>query len=148
MNAKLIFGMGAVAIAVAVAASSAKATSLSAFAGQPQAPADYACFTNAFGSVRNDCATTKRYCVALPVSSSVHTIQPTVLAPNISHNIACEASAVNQSVSTLTATGLRSPSSFGVPQTLTLGTLSVPNFGALFLCCDLSPSSRLLTINY
>jgi len=75
-------------IAVIGATSSSDARSLTAFMGQPQAPADYSCFTNNGGSVTNTCATTKQYCVTLPVDGSNHIVEVTVLAPDFCCNIA------------------------------------------------------------
>jgi len=71
-----------------------------------------------------------------------------VFAPNITHNVACFGQAnFNDSV-IAGFTGFQSPGAFGVSQILSFPTLSVPGLGTLLACCNLSPTSRVESINY
>jgi len=139
---------GLAGVAVIAATSTSEARSLTAFMGQPQAPADYACFTNNGGSVTNACATTKQYCVTLPVDGSNHIVEVTVLAPDINHNIACFAQANARDNTNAGFTGLKSPGIFGSAQVLSFPTLTVPTAGSLYVCCNIAQTARLHSVNY
>ena len=138
-----------VAGAIIGAASISDARSVSAFLGQPQVPGDYTCFSNFNGSVRNNCSTTRRFCVALPVDSASHDVTVNVLAPDSSHNISCFATAVTRETFNAGSTPAKSVTTgFGSFQILALGLVSVPSFGALFACCDIAPTASAQTISY
>lgn len=124
------------------------ARSFGAFLGQPQAPGDYPCFTNGNGAVTNVCSTTRRFCIALPVDSSSHTIEATVRAPDINHNISCFGQSTTRDALGVNFTGFRSPGVFGSAQILVLGTVNVPAAGGMYACCDLAPSATVHSFNY
>lgn len=141
--ASVIAGLGVIGVT-----SNSDARSLTAFLGQPQSPADYSCFTNSGGTVTNNCSTTRQFCVVLPVDDSTHTIEITLFAPDINHNIACLGQANFRDNTSAGFTGFRSPSTFGSNQILTLPTLSVPSAGSLYACCNIAPTAKLYSINY
>jgi hypothetical protein len=149
---KKIIRYGFAALMVAglgtVMASNSDARSFSGFLGQPQNPADYPCFVNSGGAVFNNCGTTRRFCVALPVDSSGHSVEVTVRAPDINHNISCFAQTVNRDATGFNFSGARSPGVFGSAQVVSLGSVSVPSAGAMYTCCDIAPSASLDSINY
>jgi hypothetical protein len=136
-------GIGVIGIA-----SNSDARSLTAFLGQPQSPGDYACFTNNGGTVTNNCSPSRQFCVVLPVDSSSHTVEITLFAPDIDHNIACFGQANYRDNFSAGFTGYRSPGLFGVTQVLTLPTLSVPSAGSLYACCNIPPTAKLYSFNY
>jgi hypothetical protein len=144
------YAMGFVAIAGATMAvgATAEARSVSAFTGQPQNPNDYTCFTNSGGTVSNVCASTRRFCAALVVDDASHDPQVTVFAPDIGHNIICFGQTVNPDGSPFSNTKHFSPTHFGVTQTLDLGSVTVPDAGALWVCCDVAPGATIDTFNY
>jgi hypothetical protein len=150
MKNVLRYGIAALLLAGAgvYTVSLSEARSFPAFLGQPQAPSDYPCFGNSGGAVFNNCSTTRRFCVTLPVDSSNHTIQITVLAPDINHNIACFGQAITRDIFNAGFTGFFSPGVFGSSQVLNLPTLSVPNAGGLYACCDIAPTASLQSFNY
>ncbi len=137
------FGLLAVVgIGVGLAGSS-QARSVSAFAGQPQQPGAYSCFTNSYGAVTNTCSAVRSYCVALPVDSPTHAVQATVYAPDSSHTIGCHARSVTRNGGGYQWTGQTIyPSVFGSHQILALGTLGVPSAGALYACCEFDQTAK------
>ena len=145
---KCKWGMVMIVALTAGIAGSSKAESVSAFLGQPQAPGDYSCFTNSMGTVTNVCSTTRRFCTALTANHNTNTISVTVYAPNSSHNIGCFAQAVYSSGSGAGWTGMQYPGTMGSHQTVTLGSLFVPSYGGLYVCCDIAPTAKLDSISW
>lgn len=147
-----VLGCGVVAsvvvTAIVVLAQQSEARSLPAFLGQPQNPGDYTCFTNAAGTVRNSCTTTRRFCVALPVDGASHQVAITVTASDINHNIGCFVSATTREGFNAAFTSTLSPSTFGSAAVLTFPTVNVPNAGGLWSCCDIAPTAIVDSFNY
>src|SRR4051794_40434728 len=96
MNKLLRYGMAAAVVAAAGIAltSASDASSVPAFLGQPQNPDDNTCFVNSFGRISNRCGDTRRFCISLPVTAGMHTVQMSVQAADISHNVSCSAQGV------------------------------------------------------
>lgn len=127
----------------------AEARSVSAFLGQAQNSSNIGCFTNSNGKITNTSCGTTQFCVALPVDSALHTIEVTVRAPDVSHNIGCFAQAVDRNGVSAGGTGPdQFPSTFGSDQVLSLGTVSVPSAGGLYACCDMAQTSKWDSVNW
>jgi hypothetical protein len=134
---------------VATVATTSRASSQSAFLGQPQNPAAYSCFTNNGGTVENRCSTEQRFCMALPVNSPSHTIEVDVLQTAEGAIVGCFAAAVNPNGTGAAGTAeFFVGDTFGTSVMLQLGTLTVPNQGALFVCCDATTGGVINTVNY
>jgi hypothetical protein len=142
-----LFMLLAISAVMGLAASSS-ARSIPAFLGQPQQPGDYSCFTNASGSVTNNCAGVRQFCMSLPVDDATHTISISVRALDIDHNIQCIAQAVTHDGLNAGLTGFVAPGVFGTPQTITLSTLNVPSSGHLYACCNVSQTARIISVVY
>jgi hypothetical protein len=125
---------------------SSEARSVSGFLGQPQNPADYACFSNGNGIVFNTCATTKRFCVALPIDTSSSTVTVTI-AGSASGPARCFAQSVNRAGAFVAVTPTVSEPLWP-PVTRLLGTLSVPFAGGFYTCCDLPTNAQLASVNW
>lgn len=138
------------AVAIAAAGGSvALARTNPGLAGQPYLPSDYQCFNNGAGAVQNSCANTvKTYCMALPVETSSHNVQVSALSPNVTHAIGCEATATDRNSQVTWHSGLRGTPAFNAFSVIDLGTVSVPSFGALFVCCNMPDTTLLLTVSW
>lgn len=149
---KKLIGIGLAVLSVLVFSAAltgnSEARSFSAFLGQAQNPADYTCFTNSGGAVTNRCATTRRFCVALPVDSNGHTVEATMYSPDSAHFTGCFAQAMNRYGAGTSWTGMRYTSTVGAHQVVTLGSLNVPNAGALYACCDIPTGGVVDAFNY
>ena len=135
------------AIAGVAAAGSAQAA-IVGLAGAAQNPADSSCFTNSNGRVTNNCNTTRQWCVGSYISSSgTKTVKVNGRRPN-GGTLTCHSKSVNASGSVQSSTGNEALSVVDSDSTFTVGNVSVPSFGSLYVCCDLSTGARINTINF
>jgi hypothetical protein len=128
---------------------------ISAAAGSASNAGDSGCFVRisdrgiTTGQVTNTCADQRRrWCVSdfIATSGSKSVVVNGFLAPG-STGMPCTASAIDKSGS-IVSSSTRTLSTFGSNVDLPVGSVSVPPYGALTVCCDMPPSSRLNTINY
>jgi len=134
---------------VAATAVTASATSVSGFAGQPQNPGQYDCFTNAGGNVTNQCSGTLQYCVALPSTQTGHDVKVSVTAPSTADDISCFASsAYNTGYPASSSWPPRFPTVIGQPFQIDLGSVTVPDQGGLWTCCNMAQGSTLNSIQF
>ena len=147
MKNLLRYGMAAAVIAGAGIAltSASDASSVPAFVGQPQVPAEYSCFTNSFGRINNICGSSRRYCISLPVTAGTHTVQLSAQGADVAHNVSCLAQAVTWDFADAGHTPTPvSLSTFPAPQLLNLGTFSLPSTAYLYACCNMTSSPGTL----
>jgi hypothetical protein len=145
MSLKLRWGM-VTAIAMG-SAQLATASSVSAFLGQAQNPADATCFSNAAGGVKNTCATPRRFCVALPVSTTTAAVTVNAQAAAATAPVQCFANSVTRYAGSFMQTNMFS--TIGTAATpIFLPSVSIPANGALYTCCDLPTNSSVFTINW
>jgi hypothetical protein len=141
-------GLAAIACATLGVGVTAEASSTSAFAGQPQNPADYTCFDNTNGMVTNVCTSTVEYCVPLLSSQSAHTVEITLYAPTGSEQLQCMATSVTQYGVVSAWSGWNWAPQTGGDTQLVLSPTNVPSEGGLYACCSMEPGSRIDTIQF
>jgi hypothetical protein len=141
-------GLAAIGLATVAIGATAEARSGAAFAGQPQNPSDYTCFTNANGRVINSCAATKRFCVPLVVDDANHTVSITVFSPDSNHLISCFAASAFPSGAISNFSGQFTVQNTGIDLTVPLPSVVVPTDGSLFTCCDIPQGARLDSVNW
>lgn len=147
MTSKLHHGLVAT-LFLTLASSSALADSVTAFLGQAQAPADAACFINGFGAVKNTCATTRRFCIALPVRTSTAGVTVSVQAASASAPVSCFANSVTRYGVSFDITNPPRTSTGTSPMTLFFTNLSIPSNGGLYTCCDIPPNGWLFNATW
>jgi hypothetical protein len=144
-NAIMIVGVFGILGAIA---GSGEARSVSAFMGQAQSFADGSSFYNTRGIVVGNSATTKQWCLAMPVETNNHTIYVWVKSPDINHNIQCQAWALSGSGTITWAGGWLSPPTMGVNYSMNLGTVSVIANGGLYACCNMPQGAAWDSANW
>ncbi|NTX08302.1 MULTISPECIES: hypothetical protein [Myxococcus] len=133
---------GAVLLSMAVPGA-ALARAASGFLGSPYNPADAGCFSNYYGSARNNCSTTRSWCIPAVVDpAGSYTVNVVAYAPNTSATVGCYATGVDDAISAVWTSGMRYVSSFGSgARYITLTGAYVPGNGQLFVCCDVGPGA-------
>lgn len=121
--------------------------SVTAMAGLAQNPSEDTCFTNSFGTISNQCAGVRQWCVSSFVSAGAHQASVVGLRPN-GGTLACHAVAVSSDGRPFSGTANRSLGVVDVDATLNVGSVSVPSGGAMYVCCDLSTRARIDTVNF
>lgn len=142
-----VASLGALGIVFAGAQTS-MASSVPAMLGQAQQASEYSCFSNSNGGVRNECSSSKRFCVALPADTGPHAVVANVFAPANGPLLKCHALAVDRARSGGTSSGDQPIPQLGVNTQIDLHTMLVPENGGLYVCCDLPPQAWLNTIKY
>jgi len=133
---------------LAAGSGAAFARTLPGLAGQPYLPADYQCFNNGAGAEWNSCAATKTYCMALPVEGGSHHVLVTQFSQTPSQQLTCAATSVDRTATIFWGSPLVGASLFNVNSVIDLGVAPVPNFGALFVCCNMPNTAKLETVDF
>lgn len=122
---------------------------MTAFDGHAINASEAGCFFNSTtGSVTNICTGVRRYCVSDYITSSgSHPVRIDGFRPS-SGSLSCFASSVNEFGSIVTFTGIKSLNIVDQSAALALGNVSVPSFGSLMVCCDLSQNAIIETANF
>lgn len=127
----------------------ALARAIPGYLGSPYVPADASCFSNYYGSARNNCSTTKMWCmeaVVDPVGNYPVTVW--AYAPNATANVGCSSAGVNTDISSVWTSGMVYVPSFGGTRAITLTGAYVPAGGQLYICCNVGPGGGVNGINY
>jgi hypothetical protein len=133
--------------AVFAVASQSHAQQFSAMGGRAQNHADEGCFTNSNGRVTNACSTSRQWCVAVPqFASGTKTARVDVFRPN-GTNISCFGVTTNSAGGVVSTTPSLQPAAVNVDQFIVLGNVSVPGFGAGYVCCNLAQNARINSVN-
>ncbi|MFY2558416.1 hypothetical protein ACN469_12365 [Corallococcus terminator] len=113
------------------------------FLGSPLDPADAGCFSNYYGSARNNCSTPRTWCIPGVVDpAGAYTVNVVAFAPTPSATVGCSAAGVNDAISAVWSSGVVYVSSFGSgARYITLVGAVVPGNGQLYVCCDVGPGA-------
>jgi hypothetical protein len=132
-----------------------EARGLPAFMGQAQNFADGASFSNNMGRVVNYAATTKQWCIAIPMSADSNTnpktISPSIsiYAPDINHVPQCNFWSTDGWGNLVASSGWLSPSTMGQNVSMSMGTFTTYWGNApYFACCNLPYGARFNSIGY
>jgi hypothetical protein len=144
---RLVSTIALAGFAAFIGMTSVSEAAITAMAGLAQNPADDTCFGNGNGRITNNCAATKQYCVSTNVTSSGNkTVRVTARRPN-GGTLQCHSVAVDKFGTAVSATGNVVLGVVDADTQFTVGTVAVPGFGAAYVCCDMSNSARIDTVD-
>jgi hypothetical protein len=140
--------LGLAALGTVLASGQASHAAATAFTGLAQNPSEATCFLNSSGAILNNCTGVRRYCVSDFIGTSGnHSVRVDGFRPN-GGSFSCFAASVNEFGFNVTTTATATLAVVDTDAALTVGTVNVPGFGSLFLCCDLSQGAWLDTANF
>jgi hypothetical protein len=128
----------------------ASARTTSAITGRARAAADLGCFNVDFsnGFVRNNCSGFRDFMLPLVVDSAgSKTVVAAVRAPNTAET-RCRAVGTSKFGLSTSASAFVHPSTPGVAVEITMGSVSVPGGGYLFLQCEIGTSADITSANF
>jgi hypothetical protein len=141
-----ILGLGILSLAIGLGHASHAA--IPAMAGNAQNPGLDTCFSNSFGTVTNNCSGVQQWCVSSFISNAgTHSVRVDAMRPN-GGSLTCTGVSVNEFGGVVSSTGPIPLNVVNIDTALTVGNVSVPGFGSLYVCCDLSTGARVDTLNF
>ena len=137
------------ALGAALTAGDSSEAAMTAFDGHALNPGDASCFSaSTAGIVTNICSGSRRYCVSDYITSSGgHPVRIDGFRPN-GGSLSCFSNAVNEFGTIVSFTGIKSLNVVNQSAALALGTVNVPSYGSLMVCCDLSTGASFETANF
>jgi hypothetical protein len=118
-----------------------------AMGGIPQKPAEATCFPNATGTISNVCTGVRQWCITDAVNSGSRNVSVTGIRPN-GGSLTCQAQAVDAQAHVTGNLGPLPFTTVDVTSTLSMGSLSVPGGGSLYVCCNLSQNASLDSFSF
>lgn len=107
------------------------------------------CTSLAYAALTNNCGATKTYAIPLPVSSSgSKALSFRGEGSSSAQNVECRGQAMNNAHTGYWATSWTAMSSFGSPQTVSLGNLNVGADGAAYMRCKVDDGGQLLSVDW
>jgi len=137
------------ALAVVLLPHSVLARGHSAFLGIASNPSEVACWSHGGGAMVNNCSGARRWCMPAVVDRAGW-FEVVVYASGAgpSNNVGCFAVGINKEISWASQSPTRYLPSFGPTQVIGLGSVYVPDYGTLYVCCDVSTGGRIHNYHY
>jgi hypothetical protein len=144
-----LFGSAAAAVSILSLATPADAYGIAGFSGKPFTNSQASCFTQSNSSVYNNSTCSPelspQWDVYFPVNAGTYTPSVSVFFLTAGYGMSCAPYSWNPATRTVTTPGWVSLEYEG---TYTLGSVSVPTDGFMFVACNMGLGSYLDAVNY
>lgn len=140
----------AAALVLAAAPALADSFTTSGVAFKVVSSGDASCANHAYGVVANSCTTSKAFIVTIPYAAGVtgnRTYSLQVKAATAASDVSCKASAFMPDQSYGYTTAYFSPTST-TAQSISLGALTVPAGGQVYILCNLAQNAKIISVTY